>query len=217
MKYICLVCGAILDQQYENCPVCGAPKDKIVPYNDATSEVSLDSTATNNQSAPEKTVTDAPQQTFTSNKLLKFVDAHTIGAAKFASPEIREKLQQCFKAETWEVGVYFAMARQAYREGYPEVGQLMERVALDEAYHASRFAELIGEGVTTSTKDNLKKVIHGEVGANILRKEIADLSKVQNQDMIHDFVHEACRDEARHGMSFNAMLKRYFNENLIDE
>jgi rubrerythrin len=114
------------------------------------------------------------------------------------------------QGECTEVGMYVAMARQAEREGYPEVAETMKRIAWEEAHHAARFAELLGEVLGESTKANLEKLVKGEVGANIAKKDIATRSKQQNQDAIHDSVHEACKDEARHANAFDGLLKRYF-------
>ena len=114
-----------------------------------------------------------------------------------------------FQGECAEVGMYMAMARQAEREGYPEVAETMKRIAWEEAHHAARFCELLG-GVSQSTKENLEKLVAGESGANTGKKGIAVRSKAENQDAIHDAIHEACKDEARHAAAFYGLLKRLF-------
>ena len=106
--------------------------------------------------------------------------------------------------------MYLAMSRQAFREGYPEVAVVLEQIAKEEAEHAARFQEMLGELVTSSTKENLEKMLTGENGACKGKKEIATRAKQLNLDAIHDSVHEMARDEARHGKALEALLKRYF-------
>lgn len=136
------------------------------------------------------------------------VDWNTIGVAKGSGFE--KDLEMQFKGECMEVGLYIAMARQAEREGYPEVAETMKRIAWEEAHHAARFAELLGEELSESTEENLRKLVDGEAGANRGKKEIATRSKQEGQDAIHDAIHEACKDEARHCMAFYGLLQRYF-------
>ena len=135
---------------------------------------------------------------------------HVIGVAKGVDPFILEGLRTHFQGECSEVGMYMAMARQAFREGYPEIGMVLEQIAREEAEHAARFGEMLGELVTNSTKENLIKMINGENGACHGKKEIATRAKQLNLDAIHDSVHEMCRDEARHGKALVALLDRYF-------
>lgn len=160
--------------------------------------------------APEQCpVCKAPREKFVKVEgELGLVDAHKLGVAQGSGFE--ENLRMQFQGECTEVGMYIAMARQADREGYPEVAEALKRIAWEEAHHAAQFAELLGEVLTESTAENLKKLIQGETGANIGKKDIATRAKQQNQDAIHDFVHEACKDEARHANAFNGLLKRYF-------
>ena len=106
--------------------------------------------------------------------------------------------------------MYLAMARVAYREGYPEVGAYYEKAAWEEAEHAAKFAEMLGEVVTDSTKKNLELRVAAENGATAGKVELAKLAKQQNLDAIHDTVHEMARDEARHGRAFKGLLDRYF-------
>lgn len=141
------------------------------------------------------------------DSLLKIVDYNKLGVARGTAFE--QDLTMQFQGECAEVGLYIAMARQAEREGYPEVAETMKRVAWEEAHHAARFCELIG-GVSESTKENLEKLVAGESGANAGKKEIATRSKAENQDAVHDAIHEACKDEARHAAGFYGLLKRYF-------
>ncbi len=154
-------------------------------------------------------VCSAPEEKFLKIEgELALVDFNRLGVAQGSGFEENLRLQ--FQGECTEVGMYIAMARQAEREGYPEVAETMKRIAWEEAHHAARFAELLGEVLGESTKANLQKLVNGEVGANIAKKDIATRSKQQNQDAIHDSVHEACKDEARHANAFDGLLKRYF-------
>ena len=164
--------------------------------------------------APEKCPTcNVPASKFTeqSGEGLQFADEHRIGAAQGADPEILEGLRAHFLGECAEVGMYLAMSRQADREGFPEVAEAYKRIAWEEAEHAAKFAELLGEVVDVSTKKNLEMRVMAEHGATQGKKDIAVLAKQQNQDAIHDTVHEMCKDEARHGMVFQGLLKRYFS------
>ena len=141
---------------------------------------------------------------------LIFADEHKIGIAKDVDPKILEGLRLNFAGECTEVGMYLAMSRQADREGYPEIAEAYKRIAFEEADHAARFAELLGEVVDVSTKKNLELRVAAEHGATQGKKDIATLAKELNLDAIHDTVHEMCKDEARHGMAFQGLLKRYF-------
>lgn len=135
---------------------------------------------------------------------------HVLGVASDVSEEIKEGLRANFTGECTEVGMYLAMARVAFREGYPEVGLYYEKAAYEEAEHAAKFAELLGEVVTPSTKKNLELRVEAENGATAGKAELAKMAKAQNLDAIHDTVHEMARDEARHGKAFEGLLKRYF-------
>lgn len=143
---------------------------------------------------------------------LKWADEHKIGIAKGLDPEVVEGLKANFMGECTEVGMYLAMSRQADREGYPEVAEAYKRIAFEEADHAAKFAELLGEVVTADTKTNLKMRVDAEHGACQGKKDLATRAKELNYDAIHDTVHEMCKDEARHGMAFKGLLKRYFGE-----
>ena len=135
---------------------------------------------------------------------------HVVGVAKGVSPAIIEGLRANFSGECTEVGMYLAMARVAHREGYPEIGLYWEKAAYEEAEHAAKFAELLGEVITDSTKKNLEMRVEAENGATLGKFELAKLAKEQGLDAIHDTVHEMARDEARHGKAFEGLLKRYF-------
>lgn len=135
---------------------------------------------------------------------------HVLGVASGVAPEILEGLRMNFMGECSEVGMYLAMSRVADREGYPEISEAFRRYAFDEADHAARFAELLGECLTPSTEENLKLRAAAEYGACEGKTELARLAKAQNLDAIHDTVHEMARDEARHGKGFEGLLKRYF-------
>ncbi len=143
---------------------------------------------------------------------LNWADQHSIGVAKDVDPEILEGLRANFTGECTEVGMYLAMSRQADREGYPEVAEAYKRIAFEEAEHAAKFAELLGEVVVADTKTNLKMRVEAEYGACQGKKDIATKAKKLNYDAIHDTVHEMCKDEARHGQAFQGLLKRYFGE-----
>ena len=135
---------------------------------------------------------------------------HIVGVARGVDPEIIEGLRMNFTGECTEVGMYLAMARVAHREGYPEIGLYWEKAAYEEAEHAAKFAELLGEVVTDSTKKNLELRIDAENGATQGKFDLAKRAKELNLDAIHDTVHEMARDEARHGKAFEGLLKRYF-------
>ncbi len=140
-----------------------------------------------------------------------WADEHVIGVAKGVDEEVLEGLRANFTGECTEVGMYLAMSRQADREGYPEVAEAYKRIAFEEAEHAARFAELLGEVVVADTKANLEARVAAEHGACAGKKELATLAKKLNLDAIHDTVHEMCKDEARHGQAFAGLLKRYFS------
>ena len=142
---------------------------------------------------------------------LTWADEHVIGVAKGVDEEVLEGLRAHFAGECSEVGMYLCMARIAHREGYPEIGLYWEKAALEEAEHAAKFAELLGEVITSSTKKNLEMRVAAENGATAGKFDLAKRAKAANLDAIHDTVHEMARDEARHGKAFEGLLKRYFN------
>ena len=142
---------------------------------------------------------------------LDWAAEHVIGVAKDVPMEIIEGLRANFNGECTEVGMYLAMARAAHREGYPEIGLYWEKAAYEEAEHAAKFAELLGECVSPSTKENLTDRVEAENGATLGKFELAKKAKELGLDAIHDTVHEMARDEARHGKAFEGLLKRYFN------
>ena len=123
---------------------------------------------------------------------------------------ILEQLKANFTGECSEVGMYLCMARIAHREGYPEIGNYWQKAAYEEAEHAAKFAELLGEVVTDSTNKNLEMRVEAENGATLGKTELAKLAKAKGLDAIHDTVHEMARDEARHGKAFEGLLNRYF-------
>ncbi len=135
---------------------------------------------------------------------------HAVGIASDVSDDIKKDLRDNFTGECTEVGMYLAMARVAFREGYPEVGMYYEKAAYEEAEHAAKFAELLGEVVTNSTKKNLELRVAAENGATAGKTDLAKRAKAANLDAIHDTVHEMARDEARHGKAFKGLLDRYF-------
>ena len=154
----------------------------------------------------------APASKFVEQKedALAWADQHVVGVAKAVDPEIVEGLRQNFNGECTEVGMYLAMARVAFREGYPEIGQYWEKAAYEEAEHAAKFAELLGEVISDFTKKNLEMRVMAENGACEGKKKLAARAKELNLDAIHDTVHEMAKDEARHGCAFQGLLKRYF-------
>jgi rubrerythrin len=165
------------------------------------------------EAPPEKCpVCKAPASKFTLvTEGLDFADEHKIGVAKGVEPDVIEMLRQNFLGESAEVGMYLAMSRQADREGYPEIAEAYKRYAFEEAEHAARFAELLGEVVEASTKKNLELRVMAEHGACQGKKDLATRAKQLNYDAIHDTVHEMCKDEARHGRGFKGLLDRYFS------
>ena len=137
---------------------------------------------------------------------------HEVGIAQGVDQRIIDGLRANFEGECSEVGMYLAMARVAHREGYPEIGLYWEKAAYEEAEHAAKFAELLGEVVTASTKKNLEMRVEAENGATAGKFDLAKLAKQLNLDAIHDTVHEMAKDEARHGKAFEGLLNRYFGK-----
>lgn len=135
---------------------------------------------------------------------------HVVGIAKDVDESIKNDLRANFEGECSEVGMYLAMSRVADREGYPEVAEAYKRYAFEEAEHAAKFAELLGEVVTDSTKENLKLRVDAEAGACAGKLDLATRAKEAGLDAIHDTVHEMAKDEARHGAGFSGLLSRYF-------
>ena len=166
------------------------------------------------ETAPEKCPQcGAPASKFTEQAGEKtWAAEHEIGIAKGVDERIVEGLRANFEGECSEVGMYLAMARAAHREGYPEIGLYWEKAAYEEAEHAAKFAEMLGEVVTSSTEKNLSMRVEAENGATAGKTELAKLAKELGLDAIHDTVHEMARDEARHGKAFEGLLNRYFNK-----
>ena len=143
---------------------------------------------------------------------LTWAAEHIVGIAKDVPEDIKDGLRANFMGECSEVGMYLAMARVAAREGYPEIALYWEKAAYEEAEHAAKFAELLGEELTDSTKKNLEMRVAAENGATLGKFELAKKAKELNLDAIHDTVHEMARDEARHGKAFAGLLARYFGK-----
>jgi len=165
------------------------------------------------ETAPDKCPQcNAPKEKFIEkvDGEMAWADEHVIGVAKDLDPEVVKGLQENFMGECSEVGMYLAMSRQADREGYPEVAEAYKRIAFEEAEHASKFAELLGEVVVADTKKNLQMRVDAEHGACQGKKDLATKAKQLGYDAVHDTVHEMCKDEARHGMAFKGLLNRYF-------
>ncbi|MFQ9617532.1 MAG: rubredoxin-like domain-containing protein [Clostridium butyricum] len=164
------------------------------------------------EAAPEKCPVCGvgPEKFMEQSGEMTWASEHVIGVAQGASEDIMADLRANFEGECCEVGMYLAMARVAHREGYPEVGMYYEKAAFEEAEHAAKFAELLGEVVTSSTKKNLELRVEAENGATAGKTDLAKRAKAANLDAIHDTVHEMARDEARHGKAFKGLLDRYF-------
>ena len=141
---------------------------------------------------------------------MTWASEHVVGVAQGAPEDIIADLRANFNGECSEVGMYLAMSRVAYREGYPEIGEYWKTAAFAEAEHAAKFAELLGEVLTDSTEKNLKMRADAEAGACEGKFDLAKRAKAANLDAIHDTVHEMAKDEARHGAGFKGLLKRYF-------
>jgi len=182
MKYRCKVCGQIVEvAEGSVCPICGANFSQLVPLEE--------------NKKPD---------------VLTWACKHDVGVASGVDAFVLQGCRDHFKGECSEVGMYLAMSRQALREGYPEIALLFEKIAHEEAEHAAKFAELLGEVVAADTKANIEKMLAGENGACASKLEIAKKAKELNYDAIHDAVHEMAKDEQRHGAALEAMLKRYF-------
>jgi rubrerythrin len=174
------------------CPVCGYVHEGDEP--------------------PEKCpVCGVPGAKFTKQEGdLSWAAEHVVGIAAGVREDILKDLRANYEGECREVGMYLAMARVAHREGYPEIGLYWEKAAYEEAEHAAKFAELLGEVVTDSTKKNLQMRVDAENGATAGKTDLAKRAKELGLDAIHDTVHEMARDEARHGKALAGLLKRYF-------
>ena len=168
------------------------------------------------ETAPEKCpLCKAPAEKFeeiVEKEEMTWATEHVVGITEGVPAEIIEGLRANFTGECTEVGMYLAMARVAHREGYPEIGLYWEKAAYEEAEHAAKFAEMLGEVVTPSTKTNLELRVAAENGATAGKFELAKLAKQNNLDAIHDTVHEMAKDEARHGKAFKGLLDRYFKK-----
>ena len=166
----------------------------------------------NGDTPPEKCpVCGAPASKFVEQSgEMSWAAEHVVGVANGAPEDVINDLRANFNGECSEVGMYLAMSRVAHREGYPEIGLYWEKAAFEEAEHAAKFAELLGEVVTDSTKKNLEMRVEAENGATAGKVMLAKRAKELNLDAIHDTVHEMAKDEARHGKAFEGLLKRYF-------
>ena len=186
-KWVCPVCGYVHegDVPPAECPVCHVSGEKFLLQSEEKS----------------------------------WAAEHVVGVGKVFGDDVPEEVRQeiidglraNFEGECSEVGMYLAMARVAHREGYPEIGLYWEKAAYEEAEHAAKFAELLGEVITDSTKKNLMMRAEAECGACAGKMDLAKKAKALNLDAIHDTVHEMAKDEARHGRGFEGLLKRYFN------
>ena len=191
-KFVCPVCGYVYEGEFIpegfKCPVCGVDGSKFKVMEEGKLA------AEHEYGIYAKTVKNNPDISEEDKKY------------------IFEQLMANFQGECSEVGMYLCMARIAHREGYPEIGLYWEKAAYEEAEHAAKFAELLGEVITDSTKKNLQMRVDAENGATAGKFELAKLAKQYNLDAIHDTVHEMARDEARHGKAFEGLLNRYFGK-----
>ena len=190
-KFVCSVCGYVHegDAPPAACPVCKVPAEKFKEMQEGAALA-----AEHEYGVYGKTVKNNPDISEEDKKY------------------IFEQLMANFNGECSEVGMYLCMARIAHREGYPEIGLYWEKAAFEEAEHAAKFAELLGECVSTSTKENLTVRVAAENGATAGKFELAKMAKEYGLDAIHDTVHEMARDEARHGKAFAGLLERYFGK-----
>lgn len=192
-KWVCTVCGYVWEGETppEKCPTCGVPAEK---FKEMTDDAKL--AAEHEFGIYGKTVKDNPDISAEDKQY------------------ILDQLKANFAGECSEVGMYLCMARIAHREGYPEIGLYWEKAAYEEAEHAAKFAELLGEecepSMTASTKKNLAWRVDCEFGATQGKVDLASCAKKNGLDAIHDTVHEMARDEARHGKAFKGLLERYF-------
>ena len=190
-KFVCKVCGYVYEGEAApaECPVCHVGSEM---FEEVKGEIKL--AAEHEYGVYEKTVAN-------NDKISAEDKAY-----------ILEQLKANFNGECSEVGMYLCMARIAHREGYPEIGLYWEKAAYEEAEHAAKFAELLGEVVTDSTKKNLEMRVEAENGATAGKTDLAKMAKELGLDAIHDTVHEMARDEARHGKAFAGLLARYFGK-----
>lgn len=191
MKYKCTICGHIYDEEKEGVKWEDLPEDWKCPLCKA---------------GKDKFV---PVE---EDEKLEWASEHVVGVAKDLPEDMKEFLRNEFAGECSEVGMYLAMSRVAMREGYPEVGMYYRQAAFEEADHASRYAEMLGEVVSASTKENLEARVAAENGASKGKTAIAKKCKEMNLDALHDSIHEMARDESRHGQAFLGMLNRYFKK-----
>lgn len=221
MKWICDVCGYVHEgnEPPAECPVCHVGPEN---FSKVETEEKVATTKwvcsvcgyVHEGDEPPATcpVCGVPKDKFVKQEAgkVEWADQHVVGAAKGVDPSIIADLRANFEGECSEVGMYLAMSRVAHREGYPEIGLYWEKAAWEEAEHAAKFAELLGEVLTDSTEKNLRMRVEAEAGACAGKKDLATRAKQQNLDAIHDTVHEMAKDEARHGAAFQGLLKRYF-------
>ncbi len=230
-RYRCKICGYILEGDLDPdfiCPVCkhGAQDFEIIedaPASKKTEDKNMKKwkclvcgEIVYSETRPEQCpLCKAPGEKFVEvveEEEMTWATEHEVGVAKGAPEEIIEGLRSNFTGECTEVGMYLAMARVAFREGYPEIGEYWKTAAFEEAEHAAKFAELLGEVLTDSTKKNLEMRVAAENGATAGKFELAKKAKALNLDAIHDTVHEMAKDEARHGKAFKGLLERYFGK-----
>ncbi|MEE3489115.1 MAG: ferritin family protein [Bulleidia sp.] len=191
MKYRCTVCGYVYDEEKEGVKFADLPEDWVCPL-----------------CKQPKSKFEPVEET----EDLQWPSEHVVGVASSVPEDIKESLRAEFAGECSEVGMYLAMSRAAFREGYPEVGMYYRQAAFEEADHASRYAEMLGEVVSPSTKENLKARVMAENGATAGKTALAKKCKELNLDALHDSIHEMARDEARHGKAFLGLLNRYFKD-----
>ena len=234
--WVCSVCGYVYegDEVPDDflCPLCSHGKEDFVPASSSAPAApavtapassgskkwrcSICGEIVDGDNPPEKCpLCKQPADKFVevvTGEGMVWACEHEVGIAQGVDSRIIESLRANFEGECSEVGMYLAMARVAHREGYPEIGRYWEKAAHEEAEHAAKFAELLGEVVTDSTKKNLEMRVEAENGATAGKAELAKLAKELNLDALHDTIHEMAKDEARHGKAFEGLLNRYFGE-----
>ena len=191
MKYRCTVCGHVYDEEKEGVKFADLPETWVCPI-----------------CKQPKSKFDPVEE----EGELTWASEHQVGVASDVPEDIKESLRAEFQGECSEVGMYLAMSRAAMREGLAEIGMYYRQAAFEEADHASRYAEMLGEVVSASTKENLKARVAAENGATAGKTALAKKCKELNLDALHDSIHEMARDEARHGKAFKGLLDRYFKD-----
>ena len=225
-KWVCTICGYVYEgpEAPDVCPICKAPKSMFEDGGEVEAAAEPKSTTKKwvctvcgyiheGDEAPDFCpICRAPKSKFElqGGDPTEWAAEHIVGIAKDAPADVKEGLKANFAGECSEVGMYLAMGRVAHREGYPEIGLYWEKAAFEEAEHAAKFAELLGEVLTDSTKENLTKRVDAEFGATQGKVDLANKAKAAGLDAVYTTVMEMAKDEARHGKALKGLLERYF-------